>query len=205
MLPQFGFIVAQAGADYYSTLANTAAPPAPTPPPPPPPQSQPSTAAVQPNGHSSLAPLLNNKPFGFPNGLGSSHSNNYNNVPFYSRQPSPSAQVPILPPPSFLYNDKPKDMIPPKNNMMEKNEPWYHRPMKSPPPPPPPVQQKREPSPYYTIEEELQGEKKIKKNTSIAITLTLSLDRKNNTATVRQEYNDLMTWMDNEFWEQADE
>jgi hypothetical protein len=165
MLPQFGYIVAQAGAEYYSTLTNaTPPPPAPSAPPPPPPTP---TPPVQSNGHNSaLAPLLNNKPFGFTNGLSSSHSN-YSNVPFYSRQPSPPPQAmqPILPPPSFLYNNnKPKEMIPPppppssKSNIMEKNEPWYHHPMKSPPPV---QQQKREPSPYYStaVEEDHQGRK----------------------------------------------
>ncbi|KAK4518523.1 Aldo_ket_red domain-containing protein [Mucor velutinosus] len=143
MLPQFGYIVAQAGADYYSlprsppppssaTVSQTSSGSAVTQQPQQPSQShqqqQQQPPKQQGNGSiPALAPLLNNKPFGFSSGssgtlpsststpsssdnyYSSNPSNgNYNTPPYYSRQPSPSpssSNIPLLPPPSFLYSN----------------------------------------------------------------------------------------------------
>lgn len=184
MLPQFGYIVAQAGADYYSLPRS--------PPPSSVPQTsstsivtqqlqpqqqqqptlsqsqsqsqQPSQQQQQSNGSiPALAPLLNNKPFGFTgSGVQSSSSTsssndnyyksntsngNFNTPPYYSRQPSPSpgsSNIPILPPPSFLYSAVANKEIIPKAGFQQpnvlpildkkKDSSWY-----SPLPPPPSV------------------------------------------------------------------
>ncbi|KAI9279189.1 Sds3-like-domain-containing protein [Sporodiniella umbellata] len=204
MLPQFGFIVAQAGADSH-TLANN--------------NSNNnnnnsnnnSTNSLNHTSHrgSSLAPLLNS--------LHSKPSSNFtlnplpptngsSQVPFYSRQPSPvvvpasansasstpkvtkatatSLLPPLLPPPApYLYN---------------KADPaWYSKPSPSSAPlPPPPIPQQQPiaqhtpvPSSHLSRYSPVQQEEQEYE----------LFDR------WQGQYNDLMTWMDNEFWEQADE
>ncbi|GAN04542.1 hypothetical protein MAM1_0066d04003 [Mucor ambiguus] len=313
MLPQFGYIVAQAGADYYSLPRS-----------PPPPSSaivsqtssgsivtqpqQPSQSHQQQqpkqqgNGSiSALAPLLNNKPFGFSSGnsstlqlsksVSSSSNDNYyksspsngnfNTPPYYSRQPSPSpssSNVPILPPPSFLYSNPTsatahlasKDIIPKAGFQQpnalpilekKKETSWYsplppaplppatvnvaphssniptpthqyhhhhqHQTLQSlpaPPPPPPSLANQQQPqhhhgnhslyhikpnsppqrvaSPFYdypVIDDDRNVQPVSHSNTKWQ-------DKANaSKLSARKEYNDLMTWMDNEFWEQSDE
>ncbi|KAG1436957.1 hypothetical protein G6F56_013332 [Rhizopus delemar] len=146
MLPQFGFIVAQAGADSHTT-------------------SNPS------NNHrgSSLAPLLVNPhknpplPFALPQ------------TSFYPRQSSPSTNTSLLPPllpphTPFIYN----------NNTME--SPWYSSVPRQEPKslPPQPQKEEEEEDSEEDSEEELLNK-------------------------WQGQYNDLITWVDNEFWEQADE
>ena len=164
MLPQFGFIVAQAGADSH-TLPKL---------PPPPP----SSSSNNPNNGSasSLAPLLHSKPFHFghssnsttlPSAEGNYYPNNYTNhhatLPYYSRQPSPPpsqhliqpSMLPLPTPPSlqsvqqpqvtpFLYNNsgtvKEKGFTSFLENKKKKEStsPWYRYQQ-------PPIQD----SPYY--------------------------------------------------------
>lgn len=335
MLPQFGYIVAQAGADYYSLPRS----------PPPPssaavPQTSPGSVVTQQpqqpsqshqqqqqqpkqqgNGSiSALAPLLNNKPFGFGSALQSSTSTssasndgyyksntsngNFNTPPYYSRQPSPSPSsnnIPILPPPSFLYSNAPsatahmasKDIIPKAGFQQpnalpilekKKETPWYsslppaplpsaatatanvvphssniptpthhyhhqhqqQTPHSLPPPPPPSLSQatqqqpqhhhgshslyhikpnsppQRVASPFYdhpVIDDDRNVQPVSHSNTKWQgivfflgyrylkqLTQRPCLDKANaSKLSARKEYNDLMTWMDNEFWEQADE
>ncbi|KAL9538681.1 hypothetical protein MBANPS3_010749 [Mucor bainieri] len=315
MLPQFGYIVAQAGADYYSL---------PRSPPPPPSTTVPQTSSgsvvtqqpqqpsqshqqhqhqhqpkQQGNGSiPALAPLLNNKPFGFSGGNSStlqsstsSSSNdtyyksnpsngNFNTPPYYSRQPSPSpssSNIPILPPPSFLYSNAPsapahlagKDIIPKAEfsqpNALpilekKKDTSWYsplppaplplanavphssniptpthhyhhhhhhqhQTPQSLPLPPHPPSQAtqqqpqhhlaghslyhikpnsppQRVASPFYdhpVIDDDRNVQPVSHSNTKWQDKANVSK------LSARKEYNDLMTWMDNEFWEQADE
>lgn len=189
MLPQFGYIVAQAGADYYSlprsppppssaTVSQTPSGPVVTQQPQQPSQShqqQQQQPKQQGNGSiPALAPLLNNKPFGFGSALQSSTSalsassssndnyyksnpsnGNFNTPPYYSRQPSPSpssSNIPILPPPSFLYSNATsasahlpgKDIIPKagfQQPILEKKKEtsWYSPLPPAPPPPLPPA------------------------------------------------------------------
>ncbi|KAG2237476.1 hypothetical protein INT48_005509, partial [Thamnidium elegans] len=126
MLPQFGFIVAQAGADSHNL---------PTPPP------QPTTS----NSASALAPLLHSsKPFSFGHASSSMstgdgyYRNNYtsSSLPYYSRQPSPPPShnvIQQLPPPvqqPYLYN-KPKGFTPILDKKT-KDSPWYRPPVNTP-------------------------------------------------------------------------
>ncbi|RCH78319.1 hypothetical protein CU098_002386 [Rhizopus stolonifer] len=149
MLPQFGFIVAQAGADSH-TLPNT----------------NPSHNNSQ---GSSLAPLLTSihKPTSF---LGQ--------VPFYSRQPSPA---PPPPPPaaSTATSLLPPLLPPPAPYLYNKMDHAYYLQQQTPP------SSSSNPRYAHCQQEEEQEEELF--------------DR------WQGQYNDLMTWMDNEFWEQADE
>ncbi|KAI8876394.1 hypothetical protein K501DRAFT_338117 [Backusella circina FSU 941] len=168
MLPQFGYIIAQAGAD---SLA----------PPPPLPQQQPPSLPPQQQQQqpSSLAPLLNsNKPFILPYSTQSmSHNHNY-----IQRAPSPS-----IPPPSVL------------------------------PPPPPPQQQQQNPYLYASsFVPHSPTQKKLNNNNhknapmmpynynSSSGTDDIMMNDDDNDDGILTEYNDLMTWMDNEFREQAE-
>ncbi|CAO3643064.1 unnamed protein product [Mucor hiemalis] len=232
MLPQIGFIVAQAGADSH-TLPVTA----------PPPPAVPSASA------SSLAPLLHSKPFHFGHSnTGSSNSSNmstsdvgyyhnkYTTSPYYSRRPTPppsqhailptTSTTPRLPPPpplhgvtpppppppqtSFLYNNSTPPPPPPPNDIMPKgftsvldtkkkkelSSPWYRH---QPTPPTNTITT----TPYYARHSSM-----IEVEPSEDHIITKWHEPKIASNTSRQEvkeFNDLMTWMDNEFWEQADE
>jgi hypothetical protein len=88
MLPQFGYIVAQAGADSHT---------------------------LPPPTNASLAPLLNkpfqygyNRDYYYPPSV----TPHQQPSPFYTRPPSPSAP-PVLPPPSpYVYMEKMEPKIP---------------------------------------------------------------------------------------------
>ncbi|EPB83312.1 hypothetical protein HMPREF1544_09958 [Mucor circinelloides 1006PhL] len=309
MLPQFGYIVAQAGADYYSlprsppppstaTVSQTSSGSVVTQQPQQPSQShqqqqQQQLSKQQGNGSiPALAPLLNHKPFGFSSGssaiqpststASSSSSNdnyyksnpsngNFNTPPYYSRQPSPSpssSNVPILPPPSFLYSnatsatahiankeiipkagfqqpnalpilDKKKEtpwysplppaatVVPHSSNMPTPTHHYHHHhqtPQSLPPPPPLPTTQQQQQqqqhhshslyhikpnsppqrvaSPFYD-HLILDDDRNVQ---PISHSNTKWQDKANaSKLSAKKEYNDLMTWMDNEFWEQADE
>lgn len=251
MLPQFGFIVAQAGADSH-TLPVTA----------PPPPAVPSASA------SSLAPLLHSKPFHFGHSnssVGNSNSSNmstsnvgyyhnkYTTSPYYSRRttppPSQHAILPnstpptstitttsttrlppppplnvhgVTPPPpsqtSYLYSNS----TPPKDNMpkgftsvldtkkkKELSSPWYrHQPSPAPAAAAPAANTNTTNNttlntPYYPRHSSM-----IEVESSEDHITTTKWHEPKITNTSRQEvkeFNDLMTWMDNEFWEQADE
>ncbi|CEP12465.1 hypothetical protein [Parasitella parasitica] len=322
MLPQFGYIVAQAGADYYSLPRSPPPPAVPQTSPgsimtqsqQPAQQSQPPTSSLnhkqqaQGNGSiSALAPLLNNKPFGFGGGSSSSSgavqssssstpsssndnyyksntsNGNFNTPPYYSRQPSPSpssSNIPILPPPSFLYSAAKKENIPKAGfqqpNVLpvlekKKETSWYaslppaqqepspvaaasqantiptpthhyshhhhhhqhpqqqqqqHRSPQPLPPPPIAFQQQQQHQqqqmhhsnhPLYHIKANSPPQRvdspfydrpviEDDRNVQPVSHLNKWQDKSSTTkSSARKEYNDLMTWMDNEFWERSDE
>ncbi|KAG1443682.1 hypothetical protein G6F46_010278 [Rhizopus delemar] len=179
ILPQFGFIVAQAGADSHTLLSNPTTTTTPN--------TNPTTITTNNHSHS-LAPLLTSahKPSSLPFVLPQ--------APFYSRQSSPlppnnntAALLPPLLPPPVPFNNKLdhawySSQQPPSSTT---NHPLsrYVQPQPLPPPPPPSSISPQQPT---EEEEEEEEEEDL-------------LDR------WQGQYNDLMSWMDNEFWEQADE
>ncbi|EIE76183.1 hypothetical protein RO3G_00887 [Rhizopus delemar RA 99-880] len=201
MLPQFGFIVAQAGADSHTLSPN------------------PNTTTT--NNNHSLAPLLTSihKP-SLPFKLGQSSSQ----VPFYSRQPSPAPPSnttallpPLLPPPApYLFNS---------SSSSKSDHVWYSRQqpslsnnnhissttatttnntttttttITSPHIPryAPPLSLSQ---PHHQHQPQQQEEEEQEEEEEEEVEYEELFDK------WKGQYNNLMTWMDNEFWEQADE
>ncbi|KAG0736892.1 hypothetical protein G6F16_004263 [Rhizopus arrhizus] len=205
MLPQFGFIVAQAGADSHTLSPN------------------PNTTTT--NNNHSLAPLLTSihKP-SLPFKLGQSSGQ----VPFYSRQPSPAPPSnttallpPLLPPPApYLFNS---------SSSSKSDHVWYSRQQPSLPnnnhintitatttttnntnnttttitsphiPRYAPPLSLSQPHHQHQPQQQQHGEQEEEEEEEEEEEYEELFDK------WKGQYNNLMTWMDNEFWEQADE
>ncbi|KAI8367650.1 Sds3-like-domain-containing protein [Radiomyces spectabilis] len=245
MLPQFNYIVAQAGADSRpppvlgSALPPLSSKPSPFnyPPPPPPPAS---------HHHHSLPPASHVE------GISASQQEYSYGQPYYARQSSPASTSahtilpppPPPPPPPYLYQHSATAPLPPPPPQPPQtpvappidyypSEQQQQQQMQQPPPPPlvsfrpPPPHRWQEsvdtpqtswytPQPYFepphhtassAASPSMNGYRdaytnRWQEDEEAAVAMAFNEDK------IRRrlrDFNDLITWVDNEFWEQSED